>query len=131
MKEKKETKEAEEEEDEEEEEEEEEEAVDGFSGCRRRRRHARTKENINNRVQMRQRRERGRGGGPSGNHTRRLYALAAGRLAHTRVLTYGHRDTHGHASISSCARRTPNHEHFASFAKFVRDNANSRRDAAP
>lgn len=37
-------------------EEEEEEGVDGFSGCRRRcrRRRARTKENINNRVQMRQ-----------------------------------------------------------------------------
>lgn len=53
------------------EEEDEGEGVDGFSGCRRRRRRAGTKENINNRVQMRQWPERGRRG-PSRSHTRRL-----------------------------------------------------------
>ena len=122
MKEKKEKEEEDEEEEEEEEEdeEEEEEAVDGFSGCRRRRRRARTKENINNRVQMRQWRERGRGGGgPSGNHTRRLCALAAGRLAHTRVvLTYGHRDTHASIPFAR-ASNAPNDEQQLRFVREV------------
>lgn len=70
---------------EEKEEEEEEEAVDGFSGCRRRLRRARTKENINNRVQMRQ--WRGRGGGEVAPLETTHGGCARWRLAgwHTRV----------------------------------------------